>query len=156
MGSEVHIDRVLSIATKSILYRGTFQKWAIPVLALLSFNRLKCKEIETIEWIKRQVIWMNASFNLISVYKTRNLISSSATENQDVSRAVTLQRKIRDFSQSRSIFDPGTNSRGGGHLGTFWVGMCRPGLQIGTPFKKKFPLKLIPRSRNKPIFYTPF
>ena len=24
--------------------------------------------------------------------------------------------------------------RGGGHLGIFWVGMCRPGLQIGTPF----------------------
>ena len=22
----------------------------------------------------------------------------------------------------------------GGHLGIFWVGMCRPGLQIGTPF----------------------
>ena len=24
--------------------------------------------------------------------------------------------------------------RGGGHLGIFWVGMCPPGLQIGTPF----------------------
>ena len=23
---------------------------------------------------------------------------------------------------------------GGGHLGVFWVGMCHPGLQIGTPF----------------------
>ena len=44
----------------------------------------------------------------------------------------------------------------GGHLGIFWVGMCRPGLQIGTPFLKKFPLKLIPRSRNGPIFYTPW
>ena len=22
----------------------------------------------------------------------------------------------------------------GGHLGIFWVGMCRPGLQIGIPF----------------------
>ena len=40
----------------------------------------------------------------------------------------------------------------GGHLGIFWVGMCRPGLQNGTPFWKKFPLKLIPRSRNGPIF----
>ena len=45
---------------------------------------------------------------------------------------------------------------GGGHMGIFWVGMCRPGLQIGTPFQKKFPLKLIPRFRNGPIFYTPF
>ena len=26
------------------------------------------------------------------------------------------------------------NPRPGGHLGIFWVGMCRPGLQIGTPF----------------------
>ena len=25
-------------------------------------------------------------------------------------------------------------SRGGGHLGISWVGMCPPGLQIGTPF----------------------
>ena len=45
---------------------------------------------------------------------------------------------------------------GEGHLGTFWVGMCRPGLQIGTLFQKNFPLKLIPRSRNGPIFYTSF
>ena len=43
-----------------------------------------------------------------------------------------------------------------GALGYFWVGMCHPGLKIGTPFYKKFALKLIPRSRNGPIFYTPF
>ena len=33
--------------------------------------------------------------------------------------------------------DPGKQrggSPGGGHLGIFCVGMCRPGLQIGTPF----------------------
>ena len=45
---------------------------------------------------------------------------------------------------------------GGGHVGIFWVGMCRPGLQIGTPFWKKFPLKLIPRSRSRPKNDTPF
>ena len=28
---------------------------------------------------------------------------------------------------------------GGEHLGIFWVGMCRPGLQIGTLFEKHFP-----------------
>ena len=27
-----------------------------------------------------------------------------------------------------------TNKPPGGHLGIFWVGMCRPVLQIGTPF----------------------
>ena len=45
---------------------------------------------------------------------------------------------------------------GRGHLGSVWVGMCRPGLQIRTPFWKKFPLKLIPRSSNGPIFDTLF
>ena len=31
----------------------------------------------------------------------------------------------------------------GEHLGIFWVGMFRPGLQIGTPFlKKKFSPKI--------------
>ena len=46
---------------------------------------------------------------------------------------------------------------GGGHLGVFWVGMCHPELQIGTPYVlKKISLKLIPRSGNGPIFYTPF
>ena len=44
----------------------------------------------------------------------------------------------------------------GGHLAIFWVGMCRPGLQIGTPFQKKFPLKLIPLSRIRPKTDTPF
>ena len=43
----------------------------------------------------------------------------------------------------------------GGHLGIFWVGMCRPGLQIGTPFEIRIPLKLIPRSRNGPSFLYP-
>ena len=28
----------------------------------------------------------------------------------------------------------GPGRGGGGHLGIFWEGMCRPGLQIGTPF----------------------
>ena len=54
----------------------------------------------------------------------------------------------------------------GGHLGIFWVGVCCPGLQIGTLFKKKCPLKLypvlemgqffIPHSRIRPKTDTPF
>ena len=32
-----------------------------------------------------------------------------------------------------ATFYPGGGG-GGGHLAVFWVGMCRPGLQIGTPF----------------------
>ena len=57
-------------------------------------------------------------------------------------------------SVDRSYY--GMSPPAGGHLGIFWVGMCRPGLQNGAPFWKKFPLKLISRSRNGPIFYTPF
>ena len=34
------------------------------------------------------------------------------------------------FANVSFIFTRG----GGGHLGIFQVGMCRPGLQIGTPF----------------------
>ena len=55
---------------------------------------------------------------------------------------------------------------GGGHLGIYWVGMCHPGLQIGTPFKKKFPQNwypvlemgqfFIPCSRIHPKTDTPF
>ena len=31
-------------------------------------------------------------------------------------------------------WDSSPGGGGGGHLGIFWVGMCRPRLQIGTPF----------------------
>ena len=38
-------------------------------------------------------------------------------------------------TQTDGLFvDSGPGGGGGGHLGIFWVGMCRPGLQIGTPF----------------------
>ena len=69
------------------------------------------------------------------------------------------------------------NPGGGGHQGIFWVGICAArdsklpprsktnSPKIDTPFQKwanflypvlEFALKLIPRSRNGPIFYTPF
>ena len=47
-------------------------------------------------------------------------------------------------------------SGGGGHLGIFWGGYVPPGTPNWHPVLKKIPLKLIPRSRNGPIFYTPF
>ena len=50
--------------------------------------------------------------------------------------------------------DPGGGS--GGHLGIFWVGMCRPDSKLAARSEKKFFLKLIPHSRNGPTFYTPF
>ena len=39
-----------------------------------------------------------------------------------------LEDLFRDVLHEHTLY-----SRGG-HLGIFWVGMCRPGLQIGTPF----------------------
>ena len=39
------------------------------------------------------------------------------------------------------VFTPHTfmSRGGGGPLGFFWVGMCRPGFQIGPPLEKNFP-----------------
>ena len=47
-------------------------------------------------------------------------------------------------------------ARGGGTWVFFgWVCAARDS-KLAPRSKKKFPLKLIPRSRNGPIFYTPF
>ena len=47
-----------------------------------------------------------------------------------------LSQKSRDKVWSGSWFASSSprGGRGGGHLDIFWVGMCRPGLQTGTPF----------------------
>ena len=45
---------------------------------------------------------------------------------------------------------------GGGALGYFLGGYVPLGTPNWQPVLKKIPLKLIPRSRNGPIFYTPF
>ena len=44
----------------------------------------------------------------------------------------------------------------GGALGHFLGGYVPPGTPNWHPVRKKFPLQLIPRSRNGPIFYTLF
>ena len=44
----------------------------------------------------------------------------------------------------------------GGTLGYFLGGYVPPGTPNWHPVIKKIPLKLIPRSKNGPIFYTPF
>ena len=46
--------------------------------------------------------------------------------------------------------------RGGGALGYFLGGYVPPGTPNWHPVLKQFPLKLIPRSRNGPVFYTLF
>ena len=56
-----------------------------------------------------------------------------------------VSRLIALFLKSTASF-----TTGGGDSGNFWVDMCCPGLQIGTPFWKKIPLKFIPRSRIRP------
>ena len=45
-------------------------------------------------------------------------------------RKKDMQERKNLCSQSRKL----ARIRGGGPLGIIWVGMCRPGLQIGTPF----------------------
>ena len=46
---------------------------------------------------------------------------------------------IRFSDVAERNFNP---REGGGALEYFWVGMCRPGLQIGTPFEKKISPKI--------------
>ena len=49
-------------------------------------------------------------------------------------RFIKPPKPIGSFFSVKGL-NPGEISRGeGDHLGIFWVGMCRPGLQIGTPF----------------------
>ena len=45
-------------------------------------------------------------------------------------RAHIRSRSARRRFVAKVMRKPG----GGGELGIFWAGMCRPGLQIGTPF----------------------
>ena len=47
------------------------------------------------------------------------------------SRSHDVEENLRLHVSSERVF---SIPWGGGHLGIFWVGMCRPGLQIGTPF----------------------
>ena len=49
-----------------------------------------------------------------------------------------------------------TQAKHPGALVYFLGGYVLPGTPNWHPVLKKFPLKLIPRSRNGPIFYTPF
>ena len=58
---------------------------------------------------------------------------SSGTNRRNVFH-LSPNRKFRKFWLNGNRPHPGGWGRGGGHLGIFWVGMCRPGLQIGTPF----------------------
>ena len=58
------------------------------------------------------------------------------------------------MQSASSLWSPAP-PRGGGALGYLLDGYGCPGLQIGTPFEKQFPLKFIPRSRNGPIFLYP-
>ena len=44
-----------------------------------------------------------------------------------------VEANLRPFSFGRIRRADSLTARGR-HLGIFWVGMCRPGLQIGTPF----------------------
>ena len=50
------------------------------------------------------------------------------------------------------VFTPG----GGGALGYFLGGYVPPGTPNWHAVQEKIPLKLIPRSKIGPIFYTPF
>ena len=57
-----------------------------------------------------------------------NKMCSCDTEDTIVDFIFTVERPLTATSTIVTFFCPG------GDLGIFWVGMCRLGLQIGTPF----------------------
>ena len=58
--------------------------------------------------------------------------------NQSLSLILLFIQKISpyisDWPKAHAEFIIKSYCPGGGHLGIFWVDMCRPGLQIGTRF----------------------
>ena len=55
----------------------------------------------------------------------------------------------------KSFCEAGPGGGGGTWVFFWWVCAARDS-KLAPRSKKKFPLNLIPRSRNGPIFYTPF
>ena len=47
---------------------------------------------------------------------------------------IKLRNWIILFKLARLLVTHNGGTPRGGHLGIFWAGMCRPGLEIGTPF----------------------
>ena len=73
--------------------------------------------------------------------------------------AKQINARLNLHLKTRSFFTGSIDkfkSNPGGTLGYFLGGYVPPGTPNWHPVLKKIPLKLIPRSRNGPIFYTPF
>ena len=74
----------------------------------------------------------DASLYYLSAWKSRaNFKVPIYPVNQRLNQPLVepFENNLKQNSSIKWLF-PG----GGGHLGIFWVGMCRPGLQTGTPF----------------------
>ena len=63
----------------------------------------------------------------------RPIVSKHLRETSEVTIDAILTELIFNVDRFRTFHAPAPPP-GGGELGIFWVGMCRPGLQIGTPF----------------------
>ena len=79
--------------------------------------RYLCKKLIKIQLLAINLSWL--------VY----FASAMEDELRRKKDAICLTSNSWHYSCPRSVY-----CRPGGHLGTFWVAMCRPGLQIGTPF----------------------
>ena len=97
--------------------------------------QIKLLVLLLVSWKFQQIL-----FSTTSVVFTRlnRLSKTKATGLDNIS--ARLFRECADFisGQLWDLF----NKSPVGHLGIFWVGMCRPGLQIGTPFLKKISPKI--------------
>ena len=85
-----------------------------------------------------------------------NVINFARKKRSVGNTQLLLRAKILLFLISFFSYGPGGVGGEGGHLGIFLGGFVQLGTPNWHPVLKKIPLKLIPRSRNGPIFYTPF
>ena len=103
-------------------------------------RKCKCWQFPT-----SQQLWLHLPIDGIVKKKTNCLLHFRVFNIKDFSMMGWLEQTMKNSAsvfhlwlfEAFSRFLNGSIllvSPGGGHLGIFAVGMCRPGLQIGTPF----------------------
>ena len=105
--------------------------------------------LKLVDWVTDYLTsWMNKLLTYWLTYLLANWLICWLTD----SRTEWMADFLTEDWFTYLLPDPGQ----GGALGYFLGGYVPPGTPNWHLVLKKFRLKLIPRSRNEPIFYTPF
>ena len=123
------------------VYYSLYSFFFLTPLSLATCLKTRCKALSSLQSVFDSRFIYNASrhgclkafikstprTNLLPVCLNRKAISS-------LQPAIAVHNSFRKFSISTLVKTTHNTTIPGGYLGIFWVGMCRPGLQIGTPF----------------------